>query len=114
MNTGQKNNPVSVLSEFDAPGLLNLLAYGAYITDPDRRIVFWNQAAQKITGWSAAEVVGRHCRDNVLVHMNKDGHPLCGYEQCPLHRSIVTGEPSTESLLVFAQHRSGSRIPVEV
>ena len=35
-------------------------------------------------------------------------------EHCPLHRSIVTGQPSAEPLLVFAQHRSGSRIPVEV
>jgi len=114
MNGDTSSDPVSFLAEFNAPELLNLLADGAYITDTERRIVFWNQAAQRITGWLAAEVVGRSCQDNILVHVDKDGHALCGHEQCPLHRSIVTGHPSAEPLLVFAQHRSGSRIPVEV
>lgn len=114
MNANSSRDPVSFLAEFNAPELLNLLADGAYITDTDRRIVFWNQAAQRITGWAAADVVGRQCRDNVLVHADKDGHPLCGHEHCPLHRSIVTGQSSAEPLLVFAQHRSGCRIPVEV
>lgn len=104
----------SFLAEFDSSELLNLLADGAYITDTDRRIVFWNDAAQKITGWAALEVVGKHCRDNILVHVDKDNHPLCGDEHCPLHRSIVTGQPSLEPFLVFAQHRGGQRIPVEV
>lgn len=112
MNINSRRDPF--LAEFDAPELLNLLADGVYITDTDRRIVFWNQAAQRITGWAAAEVVGHRCRDNILVHVDKDGHPLCGHEHCPLHRSIVTGQPSAEPLLLFAQHRSGSRIPVEV
>jgi len=102
------------MAEFDAPELLNLLADGAYITDTERRIIFWNHAACKITGWEAHEVVGRSCQDNLLVHVDKDGHQLCGHEHCPLHRSIVTDQPSAEPLLVFAQHRSGTRIPVEV
>jgi PAS domain S-box-containing protein len=114
MNANSSRDPVSFLTEFNAPELLNLLADGAYITDTDRRIVFWNQAAQRITGWGAAEVVGRQCQENILVHVDKDGHPLCGHEHCPLHRSIVTGQPSAEPLLVFAQHRSGARVPVEV
>ncbi len=107
-------DPATFLAEFDAPGLLNLLADGAYITDTDRHIIFWNQAAQKITGWSASEVVGRSCNDNILVHVDKDGHALCGHEHCPLHRSIITGQPSLEPVLVYAQHRSGMRVPVEV
>ena len=94
MNANSSRDPVSFLTEFNAPELLNLLADGAYITDTDRRIVFWNQAAQRITGWGAAEVVGRRCQENILVHVDKDGHPLCGHEHCPLHRSIVTGQPS--------------------
>jgi PAS domain S-box-containing protein len=108
------SHPASFLAEFDAPELLNLLADGAYITDTNRRIVFWNQAARRITGWSMEEVVGHGCRENILVHVDKDGHALCGDEHCPLHRSIVTGQPSAEPVLVFAKHRNGSRVPVEV
>ena len=114
MNADSKFDPAAFLAEFNASELLNLLADGAYITDTHRRIVFWNQAAQKITGWGNKEVVGRCCRENILVHVDKDGHALCGHEHCPLHRSITTGQPSAEPLLVFAQHRSGTRIPVEV
>ena len=114
MNGNVKGDPRSFMAEFDAPELMNLMADGAYITDTERRIVFWNQAAQRITGWTESEVVGRSCYDNILVHLDKDGHSLCGHEHCPLHRSIVVGQPSPEPLLVFAMHRTGARIPVEV
>lgn len=96
------------------PQLLNSLADGVYITNMDRKILFWNRAAERITGWTAAEVVGRTCHDSLLCHVDKDGHCLCGHDTCPLHRSIVTGQPSTEPLLLFAQCKSQQRMPVEV
>jgi sigma-B regulation protein RsbU (phosphoserine phosphatase) len=102
------------LAGVGASELLNSLADGVYITDAQRKIVFWNRAAERITGWRSEDVVGKSCSDNILVHTDKDGHPLCGEESCPLHRSIVTGQPSTEPLLVFAQCKSQLRIPVEV
>ncbi|SPE50325.1 PAS:Stage II sporulation E [Verrucomicrobia bacterium] len=102
------------LEQIGAREILDAIADGAYITDPERRIVFWNRAAQRITGWPAQEVVNHCCGDNILVHVDKDGHQLCGREQCPLHRAIVTGQPSEGSLLLFAQHRQGHRIPLEV
>ena len=94
--------------------LLNSLADGAYITDLNRTILFWNRAAERITGWTVADVVGKSCFDNILVHVDKDDHQLCGKEYCPLHRSIVTGEPSTAPLLVFARRKDGRKVPVEV
>jgi PAS domain S-box-containing protein len=36
--------------------------------DPDdleRRITYWSESAERITGWTAADVVGRQCHDNV-------------------------------------------------
>jgi phosphoserine phosphatase RsbU/P len=94
--------------------ILDALPDGAYITDPNRKILFWSRAAERITGWSAHEVVNHHCSDNILVHVDKDGNQLCSDEHCPLHRAMVTGETSEEPLLVFAQHKQGQRIPVEV
>jgi phosphoserine phosphatase RsbU/P len=94
--------------------ILNTLADGAYVTNTERNILFWNKSAERITGWPASEVVGKSCQDNILVHIDKDGHRLCGREHCPLHRSIVTDTRSAEALLVFAQRRDGSRVPVEV
>lgn len=96
------------------PDLLNALGDGAYITDLNRRIVFWNHAAERITGWSSDDVVGQCCSANILIHVDKDGRPLCSSDTCPLHRSMVTGSPSDEPVLVYAQTRRGTRIPVEV
>jgi phosphoserine phosphatase RsbU/P len=108
------NSPALHLERVGAREILDALADGAYITDCDRRIVFWSRAAERITGWSAKDVVGHRCADNLLVHADKDGHQLCSEDCCPLYRAIVTGEQSTESLLVFAQHKEGHRVPVEV
>lgn len=102
------------LEKLGAAAILDALGDGVYVTDRERKILFWNRAAQKITGWTREDVVGRSCWDDVLVHIDKDGHRLCGHEFCPLHRSIVTGKRSGSPLTVFAQTRDGERVPVEV
>jgi len=94
--------------------ILNALADAAYVTDVNRRIIFWSDAAQRITGWLSRAVEGRSCYDNLLQHVDKDGHALCGEEHCPLHRAITTNGRSEEPLLVFARHKEGHRVPVEV
>ncbi len=102
------------LESIGAREVLDTLPDGAYITNAERKILFWSRAAERITGWPAAEVVGHRCADNILVHVDKDGHQLCTDDYCPLHRAMITGEPSRTALLVYAQHKDGTRIPVEV
>ncbi len=114
MNSQPASSVENTLAGIPARDLLNSLADGVYITDVDRKIVFWNQAAERMTGWRSADVVGRSCFDNVLSHVDKDGNALCGQDSCPLRRAIVTGQPSMESVLVMAQCKSLLRMPVEV
>ncbi|HMP90160.1 MAG TPA: SpoIIE family protein phosphatase [Kiritimatiellia bacterium] len=102
------------LRDMGYASILNSLPDGVYITDTNRRIAFWNREAERITGWMAGEVEGKCCRDNILCHVDKDGHRLCGREHCPLHRAMVTGARSDSPRLIFARHRNGNRIPVEV
>ena len=94
--------------------ILDFLSDGVYVCDKERTIVFWSKAAERITGWQSSEVVGRRCLDNVLCHVDKDGRRLCGEEQCPLHRAMVTGATSTVPAVVFAQGKEGNRIPMQV
>lgn len=94
--------------------ILDSLSDGVYVCDTQRTIVFWSRAAERITGWSAGDVIGRRCLDEVLDHVDKDGHRLCGEEFCPLHRSMVTGAQSTVGIVVFAQGKAGNRIPMQV
>ncbi len=101
------------IERIDADDILEALPIGAYITDTNRRIVSWNSAAEKITGWRREDVIGKYCQDNLLAHVDKDGHLLCGCEHCPLHRSMVTGEKSRDPSLIFARSKTGKQIPVE-
>ena len=46
---------------------------GIYFCDWERKITYWNTAAEKITGYKAAEVIGSHCWNNILMHTNEKG-----------------------------------------
>lgn len=94
--------------------VLNHLNLGVYITDLDRRILLWNRKAEEITGHRAEDVVGRACHENVLVHIDKDGHELCTTDLCPLYRAMSLNKESEESILVSAQKADGSRVAVSV
>ena len=98
----------------NAADIINSLREGLYVCDLDRRIRYWSESAERITGWRSDQVVGRQCFDNVLCHVDKDGHRLCGEEYCPLHRAMVTGVGTTNPLLVYAQGEDGDRIPMQV
>lgn len=99
---------------FSATQILQAVNDGVYVTDRQRRIIYWNEAAERITGWRADEVVGKKCHDNVLCHVDKDGHLLCFDEHCPLHRAMSTSNPSATPSLVFALSKEGHRVPVMV
>ena len=94
--------------------ILDGLGDGVYVCDRERRIVYWNKGAERITGWSAADVVGRKCLEDVLCQVDKDGRRLCGEEFCPLHRSIVTGAATRLPLIVFALCKNGKRLATQV
>jgi diguanylate cyclase (GGDEF)-like protein/PAS domain S-box-containing protein len=82
---------------------------GVYVLDADRRIIYWNHGAERITGYSAAEVVGSRCRDNVLVHLDCDATPACA-ASCPAQASMRQNLPSESDL--FLHHKAGHRLPV--
>ncbi len=105
---------MEIANNIDIETIVDSLSDGLYVCDLDRRITYWSKSAERITGWTAKDVIGRQCFDNILCHIDKDGHQLCGQEYCPLHRSIITGTGSSGSLLVFAQSKDGRRVPMQV
>jgi len=105
---------MSDLADIDVQAVVDSLSGGVYVCDLKRTIRYWSKSAERITGWPAAEVVGRQCLDGILCHIDKDGHRLCGEEYCPLHRAMVTGKSSQEPLLIYAQGHDGRRIPTLV
>jgi len=95
----------------DFARMLDSLHDGLYFVDRGRRITYWNKAAERITGFKREEVVGRHCADNILIHVDGDGHGLCK-GMCPLAATIKDGTPHEAEL--FLHHKEGHRVPVWV
>ncbi|HOT29919.1 MAG TPA: SpoIIE family protein phosphatase [Candidatus Ozemobacteraceae bacterium] len=87
---------------------------GIYITDLDRRIVFWNSTAEKITGWTREEVVDKCCKEDILCHTDRHGRRLCVSTVCPLHLCMAENRSRSVSTYVFAKKRDGTRIPMFV
>ena len=71
--------------------IINNLRDGIYFVDTERRILFWNKAAEQITGYSAEEIVGKRCQDSRLNHIDEAGRPLCAVG-CPLFATLGDGQ----------------------
>ena len=89
---------------------LNSLYDGVYVVNPDRVILFWNKAAEEMTGYSATEVLGHSCKDDILNHIDENGILLC-HSACPIVKAIA-GKCSIQAK-VYPKSKSGRRFPVE-
>lgn len=84
---------------------------GVYFVDADRTITFWNKGAERISGYRANEILGKHCYDNILNHVDDEGTKLC-LNGCPLQRSIDDGVMRESP--VYLHHKDGHRVPVSI
>jgi diguanylate cyclase (GGDEF)-like protein/PAS domain S-box-containing protein len=91
--------------------ILNSLQDGIYYLDRNRTITYWNRGAEKITGYTAEQVIGRSCRNNILNHVNEQGLVLCN-DHCPMAATMQDGAP--REVYVYLHHAEGHRIPVQV
>lgn len=91
--------------------LLNEVGEGVYFTDTQRRITFWNKAAERISGYPKKEVLGRKCSENILIHVDGRGRPLC-QGLCPL--ACTMKDRKLRQTGIYLHHKQGHRIPVQV
>src|ERR1039458_4181770 len=91
--------------------LLDGIFDGVYFVDVERKITYWNRGAERLTGYSASEALGRHCYDNFLVHVDETGRALC-INGCPLASTI--GDGQAREAEIFLRHKRGHRVPVYV
>jgi diguanylate cyclase (GGDEF)-like protein/PAS domain S-box-containing protein len=91
--------------------ILDNLYDGVYFVDCDRKITYWNKGAERITGYTAGEVIGNRCSDNILMHVDSRGTLLCK-DLCPLAATMLDGGERTAD--VYLQHKDGHRVSVNV
>lgn len=92
--------------------LLDNLYDGVYFVDADRCITYWNRGAERLTGYRSDEVIGRHCRENILEHVDERGNRLCETALCPAAKTLADGIAREEE--AYLHHRKGYRLPVAI
>ncbi len=78
---------------------LDTIAEGAIITDAERRIIYANAAFETITGYAAAEIIGRSC--SFL-----QGPGTSDLDLSHMRQALDAGEPYTARLLNYRRDRS--------
>ncbi|PLX97963.1 MAG: sensor domain-containing diguanylate cyclase [Desulfuromonas sp.] len=91
--------------------MLDQMSEGVYFTDTERRILYWNTAAEQLTGYNSQDVVGSYCNDNILRHVDCDGCSLCE-DHCPLFDSLKEGRQVYKRAYLY--HKKGYRVAVDV
>jgi len=89
--------------------LLDHIGDGVYFVDCERRIQYWNEGAHRLTGYTAKELLGKSCQDDLLCHVDSSGRRLCD-NGCPLAASMDNREPHEAN--IFLRHKLGRRVPV--
>src|SRR5258708_36392069 len=91
--------------------VLDHMPVGIYMVDLDLKIGFWSREAEKISGYRAADVIGRQCREKLLVDIDAENPVACG-EACQLLDSMRDGLPKEAE--VFRLHTAGHSVYVQV
>lgn len=94
---------------FDA--MVTHMEEGAFFVEPGHTLSLWNRAAERITGFSAAEMVGTKCLKEKLDQVDQHGKPICQM-RCPLCTAANHAEPRVSETLLL--HKNGHRIPVHL
>lgn len=87
---------------------LDTLSNGIYFVDEEQRIIFWNKAAELLTGFGFSEVKGRHCSE-IFSHCSDQGGKLCN-ATCPVQQALGSKQPHVCD--VSFHHKEGRRLPV--
>lgn len=91
--------------------ILDELQIGVSVLDLNKKIVFWSDGAEEITGYSRLEVLGHCCTDNILQHCDQNCCEMCA-EKCPIITALHGGKP--HETISFIHHKSGHRTPVHL
>jgi len=89
--------------------ILDNMYDGVYVLDKDKKIIFWNKAAEKITGYPEGEVLGALCSQSIFSNITSRNNQAC-FGLFPVIRALSDGKIHEEEL--YLNHKDGRRIPV--
>jgi diguanylate cyclase (GGDEF)-like protein/PAS domain S-box-containing protein len=89
--------------------ILESLRTGVGVLDLHKKIIFWNDGAELITGYARIDVLGHSCTDNILLHCDQIACEMCS-GTCPIKTALHDARPVEAAS--FIHHKSGHRTPV--
>jgi len=91
--------------------VLNQLQDAVVCLNRDRKVVYWNKAAERMSGFEAAARMGKACYEEPALFVDFGGLNLCR-DKCPVAMTLKDGAP--RNLDVYLQHKEGFRTPASL
>jgi diguanylate cyclase (GGDEF)-like protein/PAS domain S-box-containing protein len=95
--------------------ILDSLPSGLCVIDMQKKIVFWSDGAERITGHLRHEVIGHSCISETALHCDQPAYEFCSEfcgEDSPVARAIKTSHAVEAT--GFLHHKAGYEIPVRI
>jgi diguanylate cyclase (GGDEF)-like protein/PAS domain S-box-containing protein len=96
------------MDKLDFFRVMDNLYDAVWVVDTERRITHWNDGAEKLTGYTAGEMLGTDCKDKAPVHLDKEGVNLCD-SICPLLETDNLRD--IREVQVYMRHKEGHLVP---
>ncbi len=90
---------------------LNEITQGVAFITREKEILYWNKAAERMTGFTMADVVDNHCEPERFDYVDKSGKHLCD-KKCQLITAIA--EQKVFEGRVYMRTTFEKRIPVDI
>jgi len=100
-------------AKFKAEMILASIGDGVYAVDKNEKIILFNAAAEKITGWSAKNVIGKKCEKVIKMGRVEDNNNL-RKTYCPTDEVFKTGKVISSVSNVFCVSKKDSEVVVSV
>jgi len=91
--------------------LLDRVDDGVCLLDVNHKVLYWNHGAERITGYLAQQVSGRHCSEELVLCQNGEGENLCD-QNCPM--ALIRHDAKPRESELYIRHRDGYRVPVRM
>jgi diguanylate cyclase (GGDEF)-like protein/PAS domain S-box-containing protein len=91
--------------------ILDELQIGVSVLDLQKKIVFWSDGAEQLTGYARIDVLGHSCSENILLHCNYNTCETCAVK-CPMATALHDAKPveATSSI----HHKDGFWVPARI
>lgn len=91
--------------------IVDTLWEGVFVVDRQRRLRFWSRGAERLTGYSAADMGGGRFCSTFPLHEDEHGNPQC-VDECLVAMTLSDG--MAREVTTFMHHKAGHRFPARI